>query len=205
MKQEYKDLMIKYLDENPGIEVTSNPIGWGRNLEVVGDLEINDRVSPISYIRSNKLEQVIVGCYVRDRVPRNHTSFKVVYDKDQKAFIGKYKTRDDNSRPVDIEIEVPEDIWFDTAELRINVNGKSSVYTDITFNVRNGMFPKNIDEIKKQMEWDISNKISEQLQGKGRVRKNLIRLNGLKYNKTLTANFVCGIITHDNEDLIVKL
>ena len=205
MKKEYKDLMMKYLDENPGIEVTSNPIGWHRNLEVVDDVEMDYRTSTMSYIREHKLEQVIVGCYVRDRVPYNHTSFKVVYDKDEKAFIGKYKTRDDNSRPVDIEIEVPENIWFDTADLRIEINGKSSVVTSLTFNVRNGMFPKNIDDIRKQMEWDISNKISEQLQGKGRVRKNIIRLNGLRYSKTLTANFVCGIITHDNEDLIIKL
>lgn len=205
MKQEYKDLMMKYLDANPGIEVTSNPIGWDRTLEVVGDVEIDYRTSTMSYIREHKLEQVMVGCYVRDRVPYNHTSFKVVYDKDQKAFVGKYKTRDDNTRHVNLEIEVPEDVWYDTADLRININGKSSITTDITFNVRNGMFPKNIDEIRKQMEIDISTKISEQLQGKGRARKNIIRLNGLKYSKTLTANFVCGIITHDNEDLIIKL
>ena len=205
MKQEYKDLMMKYLDENPGIEVTSNPIGWDRNLEMVDDVAMDYRTSAMSYIREHKLEQVIVGCYVRDRVPYNHTSFKVVYNKDEKAFVGKYKTRDDNKKDVSVEIEVPEDIWFDTADLRINVNGKSSVYTDITFNVRNGMFPKNIDDIRKQMQLDISKKVSEQLQGKGRVRKNIIRLNNLRYNKTLTANFVCGIITHDNEDLIIKL
>jgi hypothetical protein len=205
MKQEYKDLMMKYLDENPGIEVSSNPIGWYRNLDMVDDVAMDYRTSTMSYIRENKLEQVMVGCYVRDRVPYNHTSFKVVYDKDQKAFVGKYKTRDDNSRHVNVEIEVPEDIWFDTADLRINVNGKSSITTDITFNVRNGMFPKNIDEIRKQMELDISKKVSEQLQGKGKARKNIIRLNGLRYNKTLTANFVCRIITHDNNNLTIKL
>jgi len=106
---------------------------------------------------------------------------------------------------VSVNIEVPEDVWYDTVDLRISINGKSSIVTSLTFNVRNGMFPKNIDEIRKQMEWDISKKVSEQLQGRGRVRKDLIRLNGLRYNKTLTANFVCNIITHDNEDLIIKL
>lgn len=205
MKQEYKDLMIKYLDANPEVEVTSNPIGWNRTLEVVDNVRIDDRYSPMSYIRENNLEQVMVAYFVRDRVPRNHTSFKVVYNKDQKAFVGKYKTRDDNNKSVSVEIEVPQDIWFDTADLRINVNGKSNIYTDITFNVRNGMFPKNIDEIKKQMELDISKQVSEQLQGRGRVTKDLIRLNGLRYNKTLTANFVCNIITHDKNDLIIKL
>ena len=205
MKQEYKELMMKYLDENPGIEVTSNPIGWNRTLEMVDNVRIDHNYSPMSYIRENNLEQVMVAYYVREKVPYSHTSFKVVYNKDEKAFVGKYKTRDDNKKGVSVNIEVPEDVWYDTVDLRISINGKSSIVTSLTFNVRNGMFPKNIDEIRKQMEWDISKKVSEQLQGRGRVRKDLIRLNGLRYNKTLTANFVCGIITHDNNNLTNKL
>lgn len=205
MKQEYKELMMKYLDANPGIEVTSNPIGWDRNLEMVDNVEIDGRRSPMSYIRENNLEQVMVAYFVRDKVPRNHTSFKVVYDKDQKAFVGKYKTRDDNKRSINVEIDVPEDVWFDTADLVIDLNGKSSVNVDLKFNIKNGMFPKNIDSIRKQMEMEISKQVSNQLQGRGRVGKDRIRTSGIKYTKTLTADFVCKIITHDNEDLIIKL
>lgn len=205
MKQEYKDLMMKYLDANPGIEITSNPIGWGRTLEMVDDVKIDDRFSPISYIRSNKLEQVMVAHFVREKVPYNHTSFKVVYNKDEKAFVGKYKTRDDNNRSVHVEIEVPDNVWFDTANIRIDISGKSNIDTNVSFNVRNGMLPKNIDEIGKQMGLEISKQVSDQLQGKGRVSKDIFRFNGLRYSKTLTASLTCNIITHDNEDLIIKL
>lgn len=205
MKQEYKDIMMKYLDANPGIEITSNPIGWWRTVEQVGDTVLDSRDSTNHSIVYEELESAITSLYVRNEVNGKFVSYKVVYNSDDKEFVGKVKRKYHHNKSVDVEIDVPEDVWFDTADVRINVDGKSNITTVLTLNVRNGMFPKNIDEIRKQIELNISRKVSEQLQGKGRVRKDIVRAFGLRYGKSLNVKFDCNITTYNNEDLIIKL
>ena len=204
MKQQYKDLMIKFLENNPGLEVTSNPIGWWRHQQTVGET-ILDRRSFIDHsIAYGELESAITALYVRDKIRSAYTSYKVVYDGDKKEFIGKVKRRDDNHKSVSIEEEVPEEIWFNTANIAIDIDSKSNVDCNIIFNVRNGMFPPNVGAVKQQMEFSICRQIREQLQGRGRVSKRTVR-ETVNYSKVLRVNFLCSVITHNNEDVTIKL
>lgn len=204
MKQAYKDLMMKYLDEHPGLEVTSNPIGWWRNLQKVGKTRIDRRDTITQGIVHNEIEPAMVALLVRDRVPNATISYKFTYNKDEKALVGKVKKRNYDERLVKAEVKVPEDVWFDTIDVRIDVKGKSSIECAVKMSVRNGMLPPNVVDVETAIENTIERQFREQLQGKGRVSQNNIRRN-LRYSDVITIEHSCQMIIHDNEDVTIKL
>lgn len=203
MKQQYKDMMIKFLEEHPGIEITSNPIGWWRTLQQVGKTVIDRRDSVYQTIKDGEIEPAIVALYVRDKVP-SCTSYKFTYNSEEKAFTGKVKKRTEVNRPVSVEVKVPEDIWFDTMDIRIRLKGKSSVECDVKLNVRNGMMPPNIKDAEDIITSSISRQFREQLQGKGRVSQDMFRRT-FSYSEVLNMSYDCDIIIHNNEDFTIKL
>lgn len=203
MKKEYKDLMMKYLDEHPGIEVTSNPIGWYRHHEEIDGHEFDDRNSTTYTIRKGKIEHAMISLFLREKTP-NYTSYKFKYDKDEKAFVGKIKTKSHETKNVNVEIEIPDNIWFNTADVNIVIKGKSSIKCDVRLIVKNGMFPPDMDDIRKRMENSICRQISEQLKGKGRVVTELVRQT-YDYSKRLNMNFRCDVAILNNEDVTIKL
>lgn len=204
MKQAYKDLMMKYLEEHPGLEVTSNPIGWWRNLQKVGKTTINNRDSILQGIVYNEIEPTMVALLIRDNVPNATISYKFKYDKDEKTLVGKVKKRNYAERPVVAEVKVPEDIWFDRIDIRIDLKGKSSVDCSVKLNVRNGMVPPRTQDVEAQMASSISRQFCEQLRGKGRVSQTNIRRT-LNYSDIVTIEHSCQMIIHDNEDITIKL
>jgi hypothetical protein len=203
MKQQYKDMMIKFLEEHPGIEITSNPIGWWRTLQQVGKTVIDRRDSVYQTIKHGEIEPAIVALYVRDKVP-SCTSYKFTYNSEEKAFTGKVKKRTEVNRPVSVEVKVPEDIWFDTADVTIRLKGKSSIECSVKLNVRNGMIPPRMKDAETMMESIISRQFREQLQGKGRVSQDTIR-STFNYSDVITISRTCDIIVHNNEDFTIKL
>lgn len=203
MKQEYKEMMIKYLENNPGIEITSNPIGWDRNLQQVGDEPIYTNDS-ISYgITFGKLESAMIALHVREKI-RNYTSYKMMYNKDEKAFVGKVKRRYDSNRFVDVQVRVPEHMWFNTVDFVIDINGKSTIKCDVKFNIKNGIIPKDMEDIRKRIEHSVCRQFMEQLKGEGRMVKQTHRRT-VTYADVLKMEFVCDLITHNNEDITIKL
>lgn len=205
MKQEYKELMLKFLDNHPDIEVTSNPIGWYRDLVYIGDDEVNNRTTTGYDIRHGKIETAMISLFVKDAIRNDYTSYKVKYNKEEKAFKGKVKRRYDNKRHIDVKLDVPEDVWFDTMDVRIDVKSKINVESRITFNVRNGMFPPNIEEIRKQMEHNISGQVMGQLKGEGRVSPWTHMQTNIRYNKDVHTSFNSNIITHNQENVTINI
>ena len=203
MKQQYKDLMMKYLDEHPGLEITSNPIGWWRNLQKVGKTTIDTRSTVHGSIRYGEIEPAMVAMYIRDKAP-SHTSYKFTYNSEEKSFVGKVKKRSMKNRPVNVEVKLPEDVWFDTIDVRINLKGKSSVECDVKLNVRNGMMPPNVRNFEELIENAIERQFREQLQGKGRVSQDTIRRT-FSYSEVLNMSYDCNMIMHNNEDVTIKL
>lgn len=203
MKKEYKDLMMKYLDEHPGLEISSNPIGWWRTLQKVGKTKIDNRSTVHSSIRHEEIEPAMVALYVRDKAP-SCTSYKFTYNSEEKAFVGKVKKRSEVNRPVNVEVKVPEDVWFDTMDVRISLKSKSTTECFVKLNVRNGMVPPNIKNVEALMESIISRNFREQLKGKGRVSQNTIRRT-FNYSNVLNINCDCSVIIHNNEDVTIKL
>lgn len=203
MKQAYKDLMMKYLDEHPGLEITSNPTGWWRTLQKVGETRIDSRNTVAHSIHYGEIEPAMISLFVRDKAP-NCTSYKFIYNKDEKSFVGKVKMRDEEERPVKAEVKVPEDVWFDTIDVRIDLKGKSNVDCSVKLNVRNGMVPPRTQDVEAQMASSISRQFCEQLRGKGRVSQTNIRRT-LNYSDTVTIEHYCQMIIHDDQDVTIKL
>lgn len=203
MKQEYKDMMMKYLDEHPGLEVTSNPIGWWRTLQKVGKTKIDNRSTVHGTIRNGEIEPAMVALYVRDKAP-SCTSYKFTYNSEEKAFVGTVKKRSEVNRPVNVELKVPEDVWFDTMDVRISLKGKSTVECFVKLNVRNGMIPPRMKDVETLMESIISRNFREQLRGKGRVSQHTIRRT-FNYSEVININYNCDVIIHNNEDVTIKL
>ncbi len=203
MKQQYKDMMMKFLDEHPGLEITSNPAGWWRTLESVGGTIVDSRDSVYSSIKNEEIEPAMVALYVRDKVP-SCTSYKFTYNSEEKAFVGKVKKRSVEERPVNVEVKVLKDVWFDTMDIRINLKGKSSMECFVQLNVRNGMVPPNIKNAEVIIASSISRQFREQLQGKGRVSQKTIRKT-FSYSEVLNMSYDCDIIIHNNEDFTIKL
>ena len=203
MKQQYKDLMMKYLDEHPGLEISSNPIGWWRTLQKVGKTKIDNRSTVHGTIRNGEIEPAIVALYVRDKAP-SCTSYKFTYNSEEKAFVGKVKKSNVEQRPVNIELKVPEDVWFDTIDIRISLKSKSTTECFVKLNVRNGMVPPDIKNVEALMESIISRNFREQLKGKGRVSQDTIRRT-FNYSNVLNINYNCDVIIHNNEDVTIKL
>lgn len=203
MKQEYKDLMMKFLDANPGLEISSNPIGWWRDRTVVGNTTLDNRDLVSDSIAHGEIENAMVALYVKDKTP-SCTSYKFVYDNDEKTFIGKVKKKDNLDRFVDVQVRVPEHVWFNTVNFVIDVNGKSSVECDAQFNIRNGIIPKDMEDVRKQIENSICRQFREQLAGKGRVSKERHRRT-VNYSDVLEMEFKCNMIMYDNQDFTIKL
>lgn len=203
MKQEYKDMMMKFLESNPDLEVTSNPIGWYRTNEKIGGLEFDDRMSTTYTIRKGKIEHAMVSLFIRDKAPLC-TSYKFKYNNDEKAFVGKVKKRDILDRFVDVQVKVPEHVYFTTVDFVIDVSGKSNVTCNAQFNIRNGIIPKDMEDIRKQIEHSVCRQFREQLVGKGRVSKGMHRRT-VRYSDVLKMEFICNMIIHNNEDFTIKL
>jgi hypothetical protein len=203
MKQEYKDMMMKYLNDHPQIEITSNPIGWYRNLEEIGGQPFDDKLSPLQLVSRGKIEHAMISLFLRDKTP-SCTSYKFKYDKEQKAFIGKLKKRSVVRRLVNVEVKVPNDIWFNTIDVEVDLKGKNSVECSVKMNLRNGMMPPNVVDVEKAIENTIERQFREQLKGKGRVSQTRIR-ETFNYSNVLSMDKKCDIIIHNNEDFTIKL
>jgi len=74
MKQEYKDLMVNYLNKKENVSIRSFPGGWGGNkFEMDGrELGSNDRVPYL--IRMEMLEHALINRFLYNRVDRGFTS-----------------------------------------------------------------------------------------------------------------------------------
>jgi hypothetical protein len=183
--------------------VTSNPIGWWRNLQEIDGEVFDDKVSSAHYVKEGKIEHAMIALVVRNNVP-SCTSYKFTYDKEQKAFIGKVKKRSVVKRPVDVEVKVPDDIWFNTIDVEVDLKGKNSVECSVKMNLRNGMMPPNVVDVEKAIENTIERQFREQLKGKGRVSQTRIR-ETFNYSNILSMDKKCDIIIHNNEDFTIKL
>ena len=204
MKQEYKDLMINYLNTKENVKIRSFPGGWGGNkFEMDGrELSSNDRVPYL--INKEMLEHAIINRFLFDKTDRAFTSYELTYNKESQQFEGKIKNRVDETHSVLVNIHIPDNIWFTTMDFDIRIISKKEVTVKLTLNVRNGMFPQNIDETLNEMRQDIQSSVLRQIKDiKGRVNGNFAQ--NLSYSKEYNIPFNVYSIHHEKKDMKIPI
>ena len=204
MKQEYKDLMVNYLNTRENVFIRSFPGGWGGNkFEMDGrELGSNDRVPYL--IRMEMLEHALINRFLYNRVDRGFTSYEFAYNKESQQFEGKIKNRVDETHSALVNIQIPDNIWFTTMLLDIRVISKKEVTVRLTLNVRNGVFPQNIDETLNEMRQNIQSSVLRQIKDiKGRVNGSFAQ--NLSYSKEYNIPFNVYSIHHEKKDMKIPI
>jgi hypothetical protein len=203
MKKEYKDLMVSYLNTKENVKIRSFPGGWsGNKFEIDGrGLGSNDRVPYL--INKEMLEYAIINRFLFDNT-RSFTSYELTYNKEKQQFEGKIKHSVNNGHNVRINIEIPENIWFNDMDIRVSVNNKKSVGIDISFNLRNGMLPGNLDEIMNELTQTLKHSILDQIKNiKGRVKGGFRR--NVSYSKKYEFFMDIESLHHEKKDLTIPI
>jgi hypothetical protein len=204
MKQEYKDLMVNYLNTKENVSIRSFPGGWGGNkFEMDGrELGSNDRVPYL--INKGMLEHAIINRFLNGKLDRGFTSYKFAYNKESQQFEGKLKNRVNDTHSVLVNLHVPDNIWFTTIDFDIRIKSKKEVTVRLTLNVRNGMFPQNIDETLNEMRQDIQSSVLRQIKDiKGRVNGSFAQ--NLSYSKEYNIPFNVYSIHHEKKDMKIPI
>ena len=203
MKKEYKDLMVNYLNTKENVKIRSFPGGWGGNkFEMDGkELSSNDRVPYL--INKEMLEYALINRFLFDNT-RSFTSYELTYNKENQQFEGKIKNRVNEAHDVVVDVEIPENIWFDTIDIDIEMKSKKEVLVRLNLNIRNGMFPENIDESLNEMGQEIQSSILNQIKNiKGRVDGGLTRK--LSYSKQYTLSTRISSIHHESKKIEIPI
>jgi len=204
MKQEYKDLMVNYLNARENVWIRSFPGGWGGNkFEINGrELGSNDRVPYL--IRMEMLEHALINRFLNGKMDRGFTSYEFAYNKESQQFEGKLKNRVNDTHSALVNIQIPDNIWFTTMLLDIRVISKKEVIVRLTLNVRNGMFPQNIDETLNEMRQNIQSSVLRQIKDiKGRVNGGFAQ--NLSYSKEYNIPFNVSSIHHEKKDVTIPV
>ena len=204
MKKEYKDLMVSYLNTKENVKIRSFPGGWGGNkFELDGrELGSNDRAHYL--IRKEMLEYAIINRFLRNHVNETFTSYELTYNKEKQQFEGKLKNRVNDTHSALVNIHIPDNIWFTTMLLDIRIISKKEVSVRLTLNVRNGMFPQNIDETLNEMRQDIQSSVLRQIKDiKGRVNGSFGQ--NLPYSKEYNIPFNVNSIHHEKKDVTIPV
>lgn len=204
MKKEYKDLMVNYLNTKENVKIRSFPGGWGGNkFEMDGrELSNNDRVPYL--INRELLEYAIINRFLWDKVNSGFTSYELTYNKENQQFEGIIKNSVRKGHDVKVNIETPENIWFNNMEVLININSKKNVLVQLSLNIRNGMFPKDADDVVKSVERRISCSIIDQIKNiKGRVRGSF--RGNVNYSKQYEFNINAASIHHEKKDVTIPI
>jgi len=204
MKQEYKDLMVNYLNTKENVKIRSFPGGWGGNkFEMNGkELGSNNRVPYL--IRMEMLEHALINRFLNGRLNGGFTSYEFTYNKESQQFEGKIKNRVDETHSALVNIQIPDNIWFTTMFLDIRIISKKEVTVRLTLNVRNGMSPQNIDETLNEMRQEIQSSVLRQIKDiKGRVNGNFAQ--SLSYSKEYNVPFNVNSIHHEKKDMKIPI
>jgi hypothetical protein len=204
MKKEYKDLMVNYLNTKENVKIRSFPGGWGGSkFEMDGrELSSSDRVPYL--INKGMLEYALINRFLWDKMTYGFTSYELTYNKENQQFEGIIKNSVREGHNVKVNMETPENIWFNDMDVRINVNSKKDVGVDISFNLKNGMLPGNLDEIMNEITQTLKNSILNQIKDiKGRV-KGSFRTN-VNYFKQYEFLIDVGSIHHEKKDITVPI
>jgi len=203
MKKEYKDLMVSYLNTKENVKIRSFPAGWsGNKFEMDGrELSSNDRVPYL--INKGMLEYAIINRFLFDNT-RSFTSYELTYNKEKQQFEGKIKNRVTEAHDITVNVEIPENIWFNNIDVNIGIKSKKEVSVSLNLNVRNGMFPENVKEIMKVVERSISRSIIDQIKNiKGRVNGNITR--NLSYSKEYSLSTKVNSLHHESKKIEIPI
>ncbi len=204
MKQEYKDLMVNYLNTKENVKIRSFPGGWGGNkFEMNGkELGSNNRVPYL--IRMEMLEHALINRFLNGRLNGGFTSYEFTYNKESQQFEGKIKNRVDETHSALVNIQIPDNIWFTTMFLDIRIISKKEVTVRLTLNVRNGMSPQNIDETLNEMRQEIQSSVLRQIKDiKGRGNGGFAQ--NLSYSKEYNIPFNVRSIHHEKKDMKIPI
>jgi hypothetical protein len=203
MKKEYKDLMVSYLNTKENVKIRSFPGGWvGNKFEMDGrELSSSDRVPYL--INKEMLEYALINRFLFDNT-RSFTSYELTYNKENQQFEGKIKNRVTEAHDITVNVEIPENIWFNNMDVNIGIKSKKEVSVDLKLNVRNGMFPENVEETMKVVERSISRSIIDQIKNiKGRVDGRIIR--NLSYSKQYTLSTKVNSLHHESKKIEIPI
>jgi hypothetical protein len=196
MKKEYKDLMVSYLNTKENVKIRSFPGGWsGNKFEMDGrGLGSNDRVPYL--INKEMLEYALINRFLFDNT-RSFTSYELTYNKEKQQFEGKIKNRVNEAHDITVNVEIPENIWFNNIDVNIGIKSKKEVSVSLNLNVRNGMFPENIEE---SLQSSILNQIKNI---KGRVDGRILR--NLSYSKQYTLSTKVNSLHHESKKIEIPI
>jgi hypothetical protein len=203
MKKEYKDLMVSYLNTKENVKIRSFPGGWGGNkFEIDGrGLGSNDRVPYL--INKEMLEYALINRFLFDNT-RSFTSYELTYNKEKQQFEGKIKSRVTEAHDITVNVEIPENIWFNNIDVNIGIKSKKEVSVSLNLNVRNGMFPENIEESLNEMRQEIQSSILNQIKNiKGRVDGRILR--NLSYSKQYTLSTKVNSLHHESKKIEIPI
>lgn len=205
MKENYRKLIKDYLDLNLETVIKCNPKGWHNHKFSVNGYEFSDRAHIADYLNNNALEHLLLYKFINEKITHPYVSYKLLYNKEKELFEGTLKQVGEKKDIVNLDFDIPENIWFDNLNLQIYIHSRNKIDVTINCNIKNGMIPPDtnvfIEELKKSMK----NKITNALKNiKGRVSGCRLR-QVYNYSKNMKVEFVIDPTIYNEKKLSIKL
>lgn len=205
MKENYRKLIKDYLNENPETVIKCNPKGWSNRKFSVNGEEFSDAAHIASYLKTNSLEHLLLYQLINNQITGSYVSYKLFYDKEKESLNGTIKRTGEKKDSVNLDFEVPENIWFNTMALQIYLHSRNKINITINCNIKNGMMSPGINAFIEELKKSMENKIINALKNiKGRVSGcNLRKV--YDYSKNMKIDFVISPMVYDEKKLSIKL
>jgi hypothetical protein len=207
MKKEYKELVDKYLEANPQTEVKSIAGGWGGKKTYVNGRQLHLNHRGYDFLSYGRIEEGLLANLINDAVAKSgryYTSYKVSYKNNK--FEGDVKHSVYDNLTIDVPVEIPEDVWFDSLQIRVDVKSKKTVKCELQFIIKNGINPPSIKTHRPILENEIVWRVKQMIKDmNGRISGSLGWGFSVKYNKNITIPVKLQKITHTKNKLTIEI